>query len=174
MHVSAKSPVFPLLAVLLTAIVLPLHAAPAASSPTPAQDAISGLIVRPASPLPSGTKLRSITVRDGLAVADFSRELHDNFRGGDTEEAQTVNTILRALGQFPTISRVQILVDGQRIDSLGGLIVISDPLPVIRPARRSIRDTCTAGVPRTRMTPAPDSGGVRSRGMARHAPATLK
>ena len=44
-----------------------------------------------------------------------------------------VNAILKTLGQFPTVSRVQILVDGQHIDSLGGLLGLSDPLPAIRP-----------------------------------------
>ncbi|MBV9850166.1 MAG: GerMN domain-containing protein [Armatimonadetes bacterium] len=134
MNVSAKSPVLPLLGALMLAVALPLQAAPTAQSPVPAQEAISSLISAPSSPLPPGTKLRSVTISDGLATVDFSRALKDNFRGGDTQEAQTVNAILRTLGQFPTVSKVQILVEGQRVDSLGGLIVISDPLPVVRPS----------------------------------------
>ena len=134
MNVSAKSPVLPLLGVLMLAAALPLQATPTAQSPAPAQEAISGLISAPTSPLPPGTKLRSITISDGLATVDFSRALKDNFRGGDTQEAQTVNAILGTLGQFSTVNKVQILVEGQRVDSLGGLIVISDPLPVVRPS----------------------------------------
>ena len=45
-----------------------------------------------------------------------------------------VNAILRTLGQFPTISRVQILIEDKPVDSLGGLLSLSDPLPVIRTA----------------------------------------
>lgn len=119
---------------LLTLLAAPLCAAPSTLSQTqaPAQYALNHLVVSPNSPLPVGTRLRSVTVTDGLATADFNRALKDNFHGGDTEEAQAVNAILRTLGQFPTVNRVQILVDGRRVDSLGGLIVISDPLPVIR------------------------------------------
>ena len=134
MHVSAKSPMFPLLAALTALLAMPLKATRATNSPAPAQWALTTLTVSPTSPLPPGTRLRSVVISDGLATADFSRELRDNFHGGDTEEVQVVNSILKTLGQFPTVSRVQILVDGQHIDSLGGLLVLSDPLPVIRPA----------------------------------------
>ena len=78
--------------------------------------------------------MESVTVADGLATVDFSRELKDNFHGGDTDEANAVNGILRALGRFPTVNRVQILVAGQPVESLGGMLVISQPLAVIRPA----------------------------------------
>ena len=136
MQLSAKSPVLPLLAALAALLAMPLQADPAATikSPAPAQEALTTLTTSPTSPLPPGTQLRSITITDGLATADFSRELRDNFHGGDTDEVQVINSILKTLGQFPTVSRVQILVDGQHIDSLGGLLVLSDPLPVIRPA----------------------------------------
>ena len=134
MHVSAKSPMLPLLAVFAALLAMPLQADPAAKSPAPAQEALTTLTANPTGPLPPGTRLLSVTISDGLATADFSRELRDNFHGGDTEEVQVVNAILKTLGQFPTVSKVQILVDGQHIDSLGGLLVLSDPLPVIRPA----------------------------------------
>ena len=122
---------------LLTA---PAGAAPATTSPiavlpapAPAQDALNALAARPDSPLPSGTKLLSVRIVSGLATADFSRELRDNFTGGDSGETRTVNAILSTLGRFPTVSRVQLLVEGKPVDSLGGLLSLSDPLPVIRP-----------------------------------------
>ena len=134
MNISAKSPALPLLAALAALLAMPLQADPATfKSPAPAQAALATLTTSPTSPLPPGTQLRSVVISDGLATANFSRELRDNFHGGDTEEVQVVNAILKALGQFPTVSRVQILVDGQHIDSLGGLLVLSDPLPAIRP-----------------------------------------
>ena len=109
------------------------QAAAALPAPAPAQDALTALLARPDSPLPAGTKLLSVRVTDGLATVDFSRALRDNFSGGDSEETHTVNALLRTLGQFQTISRVQILVEGKPIDSLGGLLSLSGPLPVIRP-----------------------------------------
>lgn len=98
----------------------------------PARDAIKALIRVDGSPIPAGTTLRGVKVEDGLATVDFSREFQTNFHGSETQEAQTVNSLLRTLGQFPSIERVQILVEGKPIDALSQL-VISDPLPVIRP-----------------------------------------
>lgn len=110
-------------------------------APAPAQDALIALAARPDSPLPSGTKLLSIRLANGLATADFSRELRDNFTGGDSGETRTVNAILSTLGRFPTVNRVQILVEGQPVDSLGGLLSLSDPLPVIRPGAETTSDS---------------------------------
>jgi len=124
----------------------PVAAPPVAAlpAPAPAQEALNALATRPDSPLPSGTKLLSVRVTNGLAMTNFSHELRDNFTGGDSGETRTVNAILSTLGRFPTISRVQLLVEGKPVDSLGGLLSLSDPLPVIRPAS----DAATAQTPK--------------------------
>ncbi len=101
-------------------------------SATPAE-ALSTLADTPNGPLPAGTRLLSLHVVNGLAVADFSRDLKANFAGGDSQGIAAVNSVLRVLGQYPEIKRTQILVAGQPVDSLGGLIVLSSPLPVLRP-----------------------------------------
>jgi len=125
---------------LLTGAMMPLS--PTQASPgiseAPAQSAMTTLLNAPATPLPKGTKLLSLRVAAGLATVNFSRELVDNFAGGDSAETRAVNSILRTLGQFPTVSRVQIQVVGQPIDSLGGLLALSDPLPVIRPTAQTV------------------------------------
>lgn len=112
----------------------PVIAASNTVSNTPAQDALAALSAQPNSPLPAGTHLRSIKLADGLATVDFSRELESNFTGGDTQGIRTVSAVLRTLGQFPTVERVQFLVEGHPVDTLGGMLSLSDPLPVIRPA----------------------------------------
>ena len=99
---------------------------------SPARAAVNALIETGNSPLPSGTKLRGIKIVDGLATVDFTQDFQTNFHGGETEEAQTVNSILRTLGQFSDIDRVQILVEGKPIEALSQL-PISGPLDVIRP-----------------------------------------
>ena len=134
----------PLIALTLTASPLlstPTFAAPplvaasnVAASNTPAQDALVALSAQPNSPLPAGTHLRSINLADGLATVDFSREFQTHFAGGDTQSLRTVNAVLCTLGQFPNVDRVQILVDGSPVDTYGGMLSLSDPLPVIRPA----------------------------------------
>ena len=122
---------------------LPVGAATAAvlPAPAPAQEALNALAVRTDSPLPAGTKLISIKIAGGLATANFSRELRDNFTGGDSGEAHTVNAILQTLGQFPTVSRVQIFIEGKSVDSIGGLLSLSEPLPVIRPVAATAEQT---------------------------------
>ena len=101
-------------------------------SATPAA-ALSALADQPNGPLPAGTRLLSLRVSDGLAVADFSRELKAHFTGGDSQEVAAVNSVLRVLGRYPEISRAQITMAGRPLDSLGGLLVLSSPLPVLRP-----------------------------------------
>ncbi len=120
----------------LTLTAGPLLSTPTFAAPTqtPAQDALVALSAQTHSPLPAGTNLRSINLADGLATVDFSHEFETNFTGGDTQGIRTISAVLRTLGQFPTVDRVQFLVDGHPVDTLGGLLSLSDPLPVIRPA----------------------------------------
>lgn len=99
---------------------------------SPARDALNALVKTPNSPLPTGTALRGVKIVDGLATVDFNQDFQTNFHGSDTQEAQVVNSILRTLGQFSDIDRVQILVEGKPIEALSQL-PISGPLDVIRP-----------------------------------------
>ena len=118
------------------------HTVPLAHSQSPARDALEALIHADNSPIPEGTSLRSIKVADGLATVDLSGEFQAHFHGSETEEAQTVNSVLRTLGQFASIDRVQFLMDGKPLDALSQL-PLSSPLDVIRPT--STRDTAAAG-----------------------------
>lgn len=79
-------------------------------------------------PLPSGARLRSVRVRSGLATADFSRELVSGFKGGSDNEGVTVYAVVNTLASLPEVKRVQILVEGGRIDSIGGHLDTSGPL----------------------------------------------
>ena len=79
--------------------------------------------------IPMGTELLDINVKeDGLARLDFSRELMDNHLGGSTAENLTVYSIVNTLAQFPTVDRVQILVEGQYVDAVAGHVDVSVPL----------------------------------------------
>ena len=109
-------------------------------SQSPARDALQALIDVPSSPIPTGTKLLGLKIVDGLATVDLYSEFQSNFHGSDTQEAQTVNSVLRTLGQFPTIDRVQFLMEGKPIDALSQL-PLSGPLDVIRPASTRTADT---------------------------------
>ncbi len=77
--------------------------------------------------IPVGTVLKDINVKDdGLIIVDFSRELIDNHIGGATSEALTVYSIVNTLTQFPTVDRVQFLIDGQYVETLTGHMDLSE------------------------------------------------
>ena len=73
------------------------------------------------NPIPRGTKLLGMTVTDGIATVDLSREFRDNFSGGSEDEALAIGVFLRTLGQFPEVNKVAFLVEGKTLDTLGHL-----------------------------------------------------
>jgi spore germination protein GerM len=111
-------------------LILPTVAA-ADPPPAQAQTALNSLLRSPDHPLPPGTQLLGVAVQNGLATVNFSPAFTNNFQGGDSQAADTVNAVLRVLGRVPTISKVQFLENGRVPGSMGGLIVLSSPLPVI-------------------------------------------
>jgi len=83
-----------------------------------------------ASAIPAGTTMRALflTAR-GEAYVDLSHEVVSGHRGGSLDEALTVFTIVNALTvNLPTVSAVQILVDGKAVDTLAGHIDLRHPL----------------------------------------------
>jgi spore germination protein GerM len=82
------------------------------------------------SPLPKGTRATSVTFDNDLATVDFNEAFQKNFTGGDENEALALNAVLATVGQFPGVKQVQILVNGQKIDSLGGNQPLGEPLPI--------------------------------------------
>ncbi|HET6453554.1 MAG TPA: GerMN domain-containing protein [Armatimonadota bacterium] len=73
------------------------------------------------NPIPKGTRLLSLEVKDGLATVDLSKEFSDNFAGGSEDEALCIGAILRTLGQFPKIKKVQFKLEGEPLETLGHL-----------------------------------------------------
>ena len=64
-----------------------------------------------------------------VAKVNFSRELQKNFVGGSTGEEMLVGSVVNTLTEFPEIQKVQILVDGQEVETLSGHMDLSQPLP---------------------------------------------
>ena len=66
---------------------------------------------------------------DGVAFVDLSHEIVAGHPGGSLEETLTVFTIVNALTvNLPGISAVQILVDGQEVDTIAGHLDLRHPL----------------------------------------------
>ena len=84
--------------------------------------------------IPDGTKLIDIKVEDNIAFVNFSKEMTDNHWGGSAGESMTIGSIVNtlALNEGTGIEKVQILIEGEKIETLAGHIDISIPL---EPAR---------------------------------------
>ena len=83
------------------------------------------------NPIPKGTSLYAAYLDDhSTAYLDFSRDLADAHIVGTMAEFLTVSAILQTVqANFPDqIRRVQILIEGQEVDTLAGHIDISKPL----------------------------------------------
>ena len=83
--------------------------------------------------LPPGTRLRQAFYDDDSATLylDFRPELVTRHPGGSAAEYFTLSSIVRTLGtNFPEVARVQILVDGQPIESLAGHFDASKPIEI--------------------------------------------
>jgi spore germination protein GerM len=112
---------------------------------SPATAVLKAMVGSPDSPLPKDTTVRSLKIDpDGTATVDFSEEFQKNFTGGDNNEAVVLNAVTAALGQFSTVKQVQILVDGKKIDSLGGNMDLTEPIMVPQLASDGTPKTASA------------------------------
>jgi spore germination protein GerM len=110
---------------------LPLDSTGTSSNASEAERALNAMADQGEdSPLPDGTRVTSVTFDKDLATVDFNDAFKKNFDGGDENEALTLNAVLATVGQFPGVKQVQILVEGKKIDSLGGNQSLEEPLPI--------------------------------------------
>ena len=82
------------------------------------------------SAVPQGTTLKELflTAR-GEAYVDLSAEVAKNHSGGSLDELLTVYTLVAVLTEnLPSVSRVQILIDGREVDTLAGHVDLRRPL----------------------------------------------
>jgi spore germination protein GerM len=83
------------------------------------------------SPFPQGTTLRGVFLSDrGEAFVDLSPEAAANHPGGSMAEFFSVYAIVNALTvSLPSVSAVQILIDGREVETLAGHLDLRHPLP---------------------------------------------
>ncbi|MHB8076788.1 GerMN domain-containing protein [Desulfosporosinus fructosivorans] len=80
-------------------------------------------------PLPIGTTLLGATVsKDGVATIDLSSDFKKNFGGGSAGEQMTMYSIINTLTTLPSITSVQFLLDGKKLDGILGNLDTSTPL----------------------------------------------
>lgn len=78
--------------------------------------------------LPKETKLRSLRITDQIAYVDFSEEIRSKHPGGSSGEEMTLNSIVNSLTELTGIKKVQILINGAKVDTLKGQADLSQPL----------------------------------------------
>lgn len=69
--------------------------------------------------IPEGSQLLGARVEGGIAFLDFNEEFRFNALGIEGYRAQA-EQLVYTVTEFPTVDKVQFLVEGQRIDYLGG------------------------------------------------------
>jgi spore germination protein GerM len=81
-----------------------------------------------ATAVPAGTKLNSVTVKDGVATVDLSSSFIDKFQGGSAVASLAVYSVVNTVTAIEGIQRVQLLFDGQPREEFAGALVIGQPL----------------------------------------------
>lgn len=76
-----------------------------------------------------GTKLNGVTVADGIATVDLSKEAVA-YGGGTAFEYLFVQSVLATFAQFPAVEQVQFLLDGKTYALLPEGTELDMPLPV--------------------------------------------
>jgi spore germination protein GerM len=94
---------------------------------------LSGLIQGPAgagetTTLPEGTEVLGLELKAGTLAVNFSPELKSNHYGGSAGEILTIYSIVNSLTSLPDIEQVQILLEGEPVETLAGHVEITDPL----------------------------------------------
>lgn len=74
--------------------------------------------------LPEGTTVRGLTIRQGVALVDLSKEF---LNYNPAHEPVVIYGLVYTLTEFPTILQVELLVEGKKPDLPGGMR-LSEPL----------------------------------------------
>ncbi|HZK41004.1 MAG TPA: GerMN domain-containing protein [Atribacterota bacterium] len=102
-------------------------------TPSLARQAVIELIKGPENSelyptIPQGTQVNEVYIVDDIVYVGLSEEIFKNHPGGSSGELMTVYSIVSTLTEIPPIVGVQILVEGNEMNSLVGHIDISMPL----------------------------------------------
>ncbi len=95
---------------------------------------VAQLAAEPPAPLvstiPKGATLRGVFVSErNEALVDLDPSIRTAHPGGTLQELMTVYTIVHALlTNLPTLQEVQILIGGQEVDTLAGLVDLLRPI----------------------------------------------
>jgi len=78
--------------------------------------------------VPKQAKIKSVKVQGDTAFVDFDQNLIKKFIGGSTGEEMLVGSIVNTLTEFSEIKKVQLLVEGKKIESISGHLDLTKPV----------------------------------------------
>ena len=74
-------------------------------------------------PLPKGTTLLGVSVDNGLATVDLSKEYQEGFPQGGAAQTLALYALVNTLTDLPGVRAVDILIEGKPVETLGELSV---------------------------------------------------
>ena len=78
--------------------------------------------------VPRGTRVLGYRLDEGTLIVNFNDRLRTGHSGGSYGELLTVYGIVNSLVDGPGVRNVQILIDGEQVDSLAGHVYLREPL----------------------------------------------
>lgn len=78
--------------------------------------------------IPPETGILSVKKEDSILYLDFSRELQTEHPGGSAGEILTIMSIVNTAAETAGVEKVQILINGEKQETLAGHIDISTPI----------------------------------------------
>ncbi|MEW5899284.1 MAG: GerMN domain-containing protein [Bacillota bacterium] len=73
-------------------------------------------------------RLLTLTVQDGVAYVNFSKEFQSKHSGGTAGESMTLYSVVNSLARLQEIKQVQFLLEGQKQESILGHADTSVPI----------------------------------------------
>jgi len=78
--------------------------------------------------IPEGTRVLSVTVVNGVAYVNFSKEFQTKHRGGSAGEIMTIYSVVNTLTEIPGVEKVQFLLEGDKLESILGHMDTTIPI----------------------------------------------
>ncbi|HSL93538.1 MAG TPA: GerMN domain-containing protein [Bacillota bacterium] len=78
--------------------------------------------------IPPEAKVISVQVVESVAFVNFSRELATRHSGGSAGEQMTLGSIVYSLTELPGIEKVQLLIEGEKQESIFGHSITIEPI----------------------------------------------
>ncbi|WP_192929586.1 GerMN domain-containing protein [Alkaliphilus serpentinus] len=76
--------------------------------------------------IPPRVRMYSITTADGITYVNFSKEFVTKFSGEEMQEATTIYSIVNSLTELSHVNKVNILVEGERLDVYNKLMSLKE------------------------------------------------